>query len=75
MIKMFEKSEVEVLASETEYILEVLDVGRKNKNKKLTKEEFRNLWLREVEYKWMLKSWKNIVLNVDFMAGNLHGKG
>jgi len=49
MKEIFEKCEVRVLANETEDILEVSDVRRKNK--KLTKEEFRNLWLREVEYK------------------------
>ncbi len=50
-MKVIIEKGLEVLASETEDILEVLDVGRKNKNKKLTKEEFRKLWLREVEYK------------------------
>ncbi len=47
MIKMFEKSEVEVLSNELENVVEVSDIRRKNENKKLTKEEFRNLWLRE----------------------------
>ncbi len=51
MIKMFEKSEVEVLSNELENVVEVSDIRRKSGNKKLTKEEFRKLWLREVEYK------------------------
>ncbi len=50
-MKVMIEKELEVLASKTESILEVSDVARKNENKKLTKEEFRNLWLREAEYK------------------------
>ncbi len=45
-MKVMIEKELEVLASETEDILEISDIRRKNK--KLTKEEFRNLWLREV---------------------------
>jgi len=51
MKEMFEKCEIGVLANEIEDILEVSDVRRKNK--KLTKEEFRNLWLRKREHKWI----------------------
>ncbi len=47
-MKVMIEKELEVLASETEDILEVSDIRRKNKNKKLTKEEFRNLWLRKM---------------------------